>query len=111
MFSGMEITRQFNGLPLTITLTPDELRKAYTYQQQLYDEEGTRNVIDHLIEEGSDYPGEFMEAMQQHAGFINDTVSYYRNKYNCGEPAYTYLVDAVTVTLAKYYPQWKEGNS
>ena len=49
--------------------------------------------------------------MQQHADFIDDVVNCYRDNYTCIEPAYTQLESSAEYTLAKYYPQWKEGNS
>ena len=49
----MEITRHFNGLSLTITLTNSELREVFEYQQRMYDEADIASNLQDVLNEGS----------------------------------------------------------
>lgn len=105
----MEITRYFNGLSLTITLSHSELRQAFEYQQQLYDEMDIAEALQNVLNEGSEYPDEFIADMKELTDFIDDAVSYYRDNYSSDQPEYDQREEAVWVTLRKYYPDWKDN--
>ena len=105
----MEITRNFNGLSLTINLTASELREAFEYQQQLYDEADVQEVLDNLIDEGTEYPDEYLEDMKTFADFLDDAVSKYRDAYTCDQPEYDQREEAVMTTLRKFYSYWESG--
>lgn len=103
----MEITRYFNGLSLTITLTASELRDAFEYQQMLYDEADIREILSDMLDIGSEYPDAFLTDMQDRTDFIDNAVSYYRDHYSSDQPEYDQRDEAVTVTLPKYYADWE----
>ena len=106
----MEITRHFNGLSLTITLTNSELREAFEYQQRMYDEFDIASNLQDVLNEGSEYPDDFIADMMELTDFIDDATNYYRDNYTSDVAEYDQRDEAVMMTLRKYYPDWKKNN-
>ena len=107
----LEITRRMPGATLLITLTEDELRKAYELQQQLYDEDDMRDMLAHLCMcHTTDYPDSFLNAMSTSPDFLDVAVTVYRDTYDCDRPEWDQREDVVLDALKEFWPDWIKTN-